>query len=331
MNQAQAIPYIPNTEIVAYDPFRRQLDEWKQQNASLAFDYEDLKQNKEARSHIYKLRQSKAAVERVRKDEKAASLEYGRKVDAEAKEIIAEIEAMIDVHQRPLDEIEQREKERVAAIQARIDGIRKYQECSGHDSNELHNSLASLKALEIDEAFAEFKAQATEALLNAIRAQEAELIVAMQREAQQAELERLREEAAEREQKERDERIAREAAEKAKREAEESARRQREDAERKASAEREAAERREMQLRLEKEQAERRAAEAAQAERDRIAREDDERRAAELKREADRQHQAAIHADIIAGMAAYGVSEDLAKALITAIRKGEIQHIKIQY
>src|SRR3954454_6832415 len=83
--------------LAVYNPFRAELAEFKAQNATLIFDYESPKGNKEARSHVYKLRQSKAAVEKARKEEKAASLEYGRKVDAEAKTIMEEIEAMIAV------------------------------------------------------------------------------------------------------------------------------------------------------------------------------------------------------------------------------------------
>ena len=98
-------------EIVAYNEFRGQLAELKANNAALVFDYANPLGNKAARSHVYKLRQTKAAVDKVRKAEKEASLERGRKVDAEAKEIMSEIEAMIDIHQKPLDEIEEREEQ----------------------------------------------------------------------------------------------------------------------------------------------------------------------------------------------------------------------------
>lgn len=112
--------------IVAYDPFRSQLSELKTANSKVVFDYESEKGNKEARSHIYKLRQTKSAVDRVRKEQKDASLQYGRRVDAQAKEIITEIEEMIDIHQAPIDRIEQREKDRIAGHQEKMERLQSY-------------------------------------------------------------------------------------------------------------------------------------------------------------------------------------------------------------
>lgn len=77
--------------------------------------------------------------------------------------------------------------------------------------------------------------------------------------------------------------------------------------------------------------AQKRADEAAQAERDRIKREADAKAAEDAKREADKKHQASIHADIIKALGALGISEELAKAAIVGIRKGEVPHIKINY
>lgn len=57
-------------KISAYDPFRAQLAELKTNNEKAVFNYEDPAGNKEARSHIYKLRKTKSAVDRVRKDQK---------------------------------------------------------------------------------------------------------------------------------------------------------------------------------------------------------------------------------------------------------------------
>lgn len=321
----------PPQGIAVYDEFRAQLAQLEDSNAKLVFDYEDPKGNKEARSHVYKLRQTKAAVEKARKEEKAASLEYGRKVDAEAKEIMGKVEAMIDVHQKPLDEIEQREKDRVAKIQNRIEWFHTRRECSGYGSQELQNSIAAIKAVAIDESFAEFQLDAAKAKEAALAAHEAELPIAQKREAEQAELERLRRETAEREQQEREERLQREAAERATREAEEKAHREKEEMEAKAKQEREAAERRELELKLAAERAEKEKAQAVENERRRAEEERQKLAEEEAKREADRQHQAKIHGDIITALGKSGISDDQGKVLITAIRKGEIPHIKIIY
>ena len=106
--------------IAVYNEFRSQLAELKNTNAKMVFDYETAKGVREARSYIYKLRQTKAAVDKARVHEKAVSLEYGRRVDAEAKEIIAEIETMMEVHEAPLLEIERREKVRVEGLNNRL-------------------------------------------------------------------------------------------------------------------------------------------------------------------------------------------------------------------
>ena len=49
-------------ELVVFDPVKAELAEYKKQNASLDFDYEDPQGNKDARSHIYKLRQAKTKI-----------------------------------------------------------------------------------------------------------------------------------------------------------------------------------------------------------------------------------------------------------------------------
>lgn len=337
-------------EIVAYNPFRAQIAEMKSINEKTVFQYADPKGNKEARSYIHKLRLSKGEIERVRKAEKAASLEYGRKVDAEAKSLTEEIEAMIAVHQAPLDEIEQREKNRVAEIQKRRDDMKlAAMGLEELTAAQLQERLQSVEAVIIDASFAEFQAAAQEEKTASISALVIARDKAIKREAEAAELDRLRREEEERKQREREERIAREAAERARIEAEakakaeaeaaeKKAREEREAIERKAREEREAAEREQKRLRDEAEQKERerlaaeeKAKRSAEEERQRIQREQEEKAAEEAKREADRKHQAKIHGEIIAALSACGINEEQAKAAIVAIRKGDVPHIKIIY
>src|SRR5690606_25784178 len=124
-----------------------------------------------------------------------------------------------DVHQRPLDEIEQREKARVAAINQRIDNI-----CLNNPSHDEHGALLSsiqiaksLEAVEnvnVDESFEEFQEEALRTKDTCLRQLKSLLVKAQEQEAQTAELERLRAVEEERKRKENEERIAREAAEK---------------------------------------------------------------------------------------------------------------------
>lgn len=109
--------------IAVYDPFRTQLVEFKELNDSVVFNLETKKGMKDAKSHIYKLAQTKSGIEKARVKEKSASLIYGRLVDSEAKDIVAQVDEMIEVHKTPIDEIEQREKDRIAKHRAAIDEI----------------------------------------------------------------------------------------------------------------------------------------------------------------------------------------------------------------
>src|SRR4051812_5978960 len=113
---------MPETiELTQYNVVKSDIATLKAQNAALVFIYDTPEGNKNARSHVHKLRLKKGEVERVRKDVKAAALEFGRKVDFVAKELTDDLDGMIEVHQKPLDAIEQRvaaelaEKERKAA------------------------------------------------------------------------------------------------------------------------------------------------------------------------------------------------------------------------
>lgn len=317
--------------IAVYDEFRAQLAELREHNAKLLFDYEDPKGNEEARSHVYKLRRTKAAVDKARQAEKAASLEYGRLVDSEAKEIIGEIETMIEVHAKPLAEIENREKARVAGHAGRIEELRGYAVAgAGENTSQLRARIALAKSYDVD-TFEEFAGEAARVKDETLRALDGHFAVAEKREAEAAELERLRAEAAERARQEREEAIRREAAEKAAGEAE-----------RKATAEREAAERRELELRLaaeraerEKVEAEQRAANAAAETERRIKKEAAEAAAAEAaetaKREADKKHRGAINRAAVTALVRGGLAEDAAKLAVTLIAQKAVPNVSILY
>lgn len=328
--------------IAAYNEFRSQLAQLKASNSAAVFDYESPKGNKEARSHVYKLRQTKAAVEKVRKDEKAVALEYGRRVDSEAKEIVGEIEGMIEVHEKPLREIEEREAERIRGIRDRIEEMRLAPSFVDVPLEAMRDRLAEIKAVSIDDSFAEFATEAAKVKDAAITAMELNISTIEQREAEQAELARLRQEAEERTRRDREEQLQREAAERATREAEARAKAEQDRADKAAQAEREAAERRELELKLAAEKAERarveaeqKAANAAKEAEERLRREAESKAKAEAeaqaKREANKKHIAKINNEALSGFVAGGFSEADAKKIITMIAKGEIQHISIKY
>lgn len=246
---------VPEAPIVKYEVSVDQIRAWGEQYAGLEAT---TREGYEAvRGAIATLRTTRVGVERRRVELKASALEYGRRVDAVAKQLTTELEAI----EEPLkakkavidDERERVKREKEAAEKAKVE--------------------AEIRA----------KREAEEARLRAEReAEEARL--AVEREAQRVEAERLAAERAA---------IAkeREAAEAARREAEERAEAERREVDAKARAEREAEESRlaeqRAQLDREREELERARREAERQEELRQARiraEEDAKAAAERAR-----------------------------------------------
>ena len=107
------------TDLVTKDHFadlRSQIAKIKEENEKIVFDYEA--QEKEARSHVATMRKSKTAVNNIHKEKKKFFLEEGRKIDAGKNELIGVIDEMIEVHDAPLRAIkEKREAEEEAERQ----------------------------------------------------------------------------------------------------------------------------------------------------------------------------------------------------------------------
>lgn len=356
--------------VAEYRPFYAQLVELEQKNATLVFDYESAKGNKEARSHVHALRQTKGALERTRKEAKAESLRIGRAIDAEAAEINARIEAMIGVHQEALEAIEQREKQRVADLAERLANLRNTG-AAAVDSVDLSKAIVDLEPLVIGADWEEFKPQALEAKDEVLQALRRRLAERVEFELREAELARLRAEAAERERQEREAAIVRAAEERARAEAARAA----QEAEVRAAAEREAAARRELELKLAAETAERRRIEAEQrAEQERVdaaaraerqeqeakdraerqakeaaaaaerqaaeaVRREQERVAAEqaaaaaelARREANKAHKTRVNRAALTALVAGGLTEECAKQCITLIASGKVPAVSIAY
>lgn len=311
---------VEETNIVEYDAFRAQLAEMREHNSALVFDYASPKGNKEARSHVYKLRQTKSAVDKVRKDKKQAALDYGKRVDDQAKEIIGEIEKMIDVHQSRIDAIEQAERDRVDGIKARIEDMRLLAQ-TGLTSAEMQQAQNELRLVLIDDSFAEFVAEAAKMKDASMSTLAQRIENALKQEAEAAELERLRKEEENRKQAEREEQIRKEAEDKATREAEE-----------KAQGEREAAEKRELELKLEAEKAKREAAEAEEKARKKIEAEEEARKEEEARRLADEEHRSRIKSEVALAIGTIpGATNELVVGLINAIDAGKIPHVRIVY
>jgi phage tail protein X len=300
-------------------------------------------------SIAYKVARSKTALDNVGKDLVAELKEVPKKIDAERKrmrDLLDEWQAEV---REPLTQWEWNEENRKAKHQAAVDQISLRIECADLDSAELKTHIAWLEALAVDERWEEYETEGRRAKDKALSALREALIVREKYEAEQAELTRLRAEAAEREQREREAKIAQEAEERARREVEEKARREREEAIRREHEVKAAAERRELELRLQAEQAERekieaqRRAEQAEHEAAELARAaaaaERQRQADEIarikheaeQRERDTAHKRAVNREAVSAFIEEGLPEDCAKLAVTLIAKKKIPHLTIVY
>lgn len=337
-----------NSGIAVYNEFRSQLGELREANAKTHFDYEDPKGNKEARSHVYKLRQTKSAVEKARKEEKSASLEYGRRVDEQAKRIMGEIDEMIDVHAKPLAEIDQREKDRVARLESSLNELIG----AGSETVEcwleipvqtMKDRLAEVENESIGEdLWQEFALRAAHAKDVSIKQMREAIARRDKHDAEQAELERLRQEDDARKQAEREEEIRAAAAQKAKEEAEQKAKEEAQRAEEQAARAKQESERRELELKLvaeraerEKAEAEQRAANAAKEAEDRVKRESEEKAKREAeesaRREADKKHRTEVNNAAVDSFISGGMTKDAARLAVTLIAKRQVNNVTISY
>ena len=357
MSQSAEVIQFNKNEIAAFSEFRSQLATLKHDNSKAVFNYTDPKGNKEARSHIYKLRQTKSAVDKVRKEQKQESLDYGRRVDRQAREISEEIEGMIEVHEVPLREIEEKEVARVAEIKFRIEMMEAFElfDAPILRANLIH-CIDQVRDVVIDDSFEEFKAEAAIVKDAALTKLNALLEAQTKAEAEQAELVKLREQAAAQERKDHEAKIAQQAREEAERASQQRAeqeKREREAEETRLKLQAEKAERERLEAdnraRQAEENAQRQIKEAAEAaERSRIQaeqnRKDAEDRAErdrlaaiateaaeQQRREADKKHKAAINNAAVDALIAGGIDAKTSKEVITLIAKGGVTNVTIRY
>jgi hypothetical protein len=272
------------------DALRQQVTVMAQDNALTRFDYRDKTGNKNARSHVAKLRTFKADVERARVKLKADALAYGKRVDTAAGDLTKLVEDMIDVHAAPLLAIETEEKERKALLEATVDRLRRSSMGLALVTGQPLTHSASLAELLTDAeavdpaTFGDAAAQVAEARSFAIAKLGERIAAAKQAEADAAELVRLRAETAAREKREKEEAEAK--AEKERQEQDERERLAKVEQDRIAAEEAEAQRERD-RLAREEEVRQEAAEKAAQEERNRIAAEQkrrDDEAAAEAKR-----------------------------------------------
>ena len=331
------------------DPYlqtiRQELDKFLESAPAL----DTAKGRKEYASMAHKIARSKTAIDSLGKELVAELKKQPAKVDAERKRWRDQLDAWRDEARGPLNKWEEAENARIARHQDHIEQIKGFEVCDELSAAGISVQIDNLKAVTVDEKYQEFEAEAHRAKEQAVKVLDAALDRQKKHEAEQAELERLRQEAAEREQKEREERIAREATERARREAEQAAQAERDaaakreqlakdEAERKEREAKEAAERRERehQAAIEKAQQEasrerqRIEAEHKRKEEERLAEEQRQQKEAG-RRQADKEHRGSVNRAALEAMVKGGMPEDCAKQAVTLIAKGQIPSVTINY
>lgn len=302
----------------AMDPFLARI---RQELDAFVPDVTTAKGRKAIASIAYSVAQSKTYLESVGKALADEQKEIPKKIDACRRQVRETLDKWRDEVRQPLTDWEAAED---ARVKRHTDAITALNELSrlapGTTSEWLRDGIVKVEAVTIGPACEEFEADYARAKDAARTALTAELARAEVREAEAAELIRLRKESEERAAADREAAIRKEAAEEATRQAEAEAQRKidaetaaanaaREEAE---AAKREAAE---TEARLNRE------AEAKKA------KEEAEQRA----READTQHRAKINRAAAAAFVAGGLSKEMAEEVVKLIARKAIPAVTISY
>ena len=117
-----------NVLLQPFNPILAEIEKMKEYNAGLTFDYEKPDGNKAARSHVFTLRKVKTRIADAHKAAKADALEVCKVLDGLKRDLTAEVESMIEVHDAPLREIEEREARAKAEEAARIQAEKEAEE-----------------------------------------------------------------------------------------------------------------------------------------------------------------------------------------------------------
>ncbi|KTC09896.1 hypothetical protein AO391_25125 [Pseudomonas marginalis ICMP 9505] len=310
-------------------------------------------------SIAHKVAKSRTALDDAGKKLVAELKEVPKLIDAERKRMRESLEALQEEVRRPLNEWQAAEDARVAQHHAVIKHIENT-DTAGMSAALIGAKIQDLDSCEINQELEEFEADAH-------RAKAASLVILRQAmqdqekfEAEQAELIKLRAEKEAQEQKDHETRIAQEAADKARIETEQKAQRERDAEAKRVADEKVAADKRENDLRLAAAESERK---AEQAKREKI--ESDQRAERERKEAAERQekaveeariaeqkradaaaaeivrqqearaadtaHKSKIMGEAKVAIMSMNVTEELAKALVMKIYRGEVPNITINF
>jgi len=343
MSELMPLNNLNALEVFQKDGLQPILDRVAEEARSQVPDVSTEKGRKEIASNAFKVAKSKTYLDGLGKDLVSDWKKQAKVVDNERKRSREFLDDLKDEVRKPLTEWEQVEEERVQGhIQiigyVQDDGNASIEGYLDIDLDAMIEKRNEIQDIDPDQ-FEEFAERMEEVKLVALTKINTAIEKRQKHDADQAELEKLRQEAAEREEKEAAERAVK-------------ARKEREEQIRKDAAEKEinAALVREVQLEADRqaahdakiraeeqaaaaqkraEEAERLAEQHAKDEQARIKQQEADELA---RRERNKQHKGKIHREIMEGIEkAVNLSPATSKKIVTAMAKGEIPHVKINY
>lgn len=194
-----------DTNLVEYNVTDSKLNELEREYKNLTCSIEDRNSVKAVTAAIGTLRQLRTSVEVKRKELKADALEWGRKVDAEAKRItgrllsleepLKEQKQLVDAEKQRLKEEQMKaEQERLKRIRIKIDGLNPALSLIGCRSDVIEDALQELRLVEItSEEFEDCMAEAQVKLRQGLKDVEQLLFKTLQQEAHERQLRQIQE------------------------------------------------------------------------------------------------------------------------------------------
>jgi len=309
------------------------IDKIKTEVGGHVFDVTTAKGRKDCASLAHTVARSKTYLDGMGKDYASELKKAAKLIDGERKIARDDLDALRDEIRKPLNEWESIESERIAAHQANVEWLRNAgKTCSENwpdlTVDQMVEKLSKFENLDIDDAWQEFQESAKSA--QTLATAEIKLAIDKRQEFDRIEAEkaRIQTENDERDRIERDEKMRLEGEERARLEADTTARHAAEQIEIQRQAVIDAEQR---AVDAEKE-AEEKAEAAAKAERDRIESEIIQAEKDAKEREANIEHNREVNAAAVDTLVKFAVlNDDQAKNVITAIAKGQITGVSIQY
>lgn len=316
--QTQLVVIEPTTAVALFTEgtgVAELLAEVRQKAVSLVPDVTTKKGRDEIKSLAYLITRTKTYLDGFGKELNDKYKEIPKRIDANRKTIRDTLDALKEEVRAPLTKFEEIESARVAALQDRLTILKDLGASGDHEftAADLQTMLLEVEQTALDDTWQELLPQATVAKELATKRLSEALAARQKYEAEQAELELLRQKQAEQERIDRERLIAEQAAEQARRDAEA------------ADLARQRAEANATRL------AEEAAARAAEQERQRIANEQRLKDEADAARAADVEHRRTINKAILMDLMGLGIEEEKAINLIKNIANNKIDHLSISY